>query len=97
MKANLERPPICEAIALGVKSRIRSIVMIALMGSIGLLPVALSTCMGSEVQKPFATMIVGGLQICMLLSFTVSSIIFYYFYKDYHRIILLIQIDEESD
>src|SRR5690606_36065808 len=40
------------AIVNGVKSRIRPVVMIALMGSMGLLPAALSTGMGSEIQKP---------------------------------------------
>ncbi|MDR2010879.1 MAG: CusA/CzcA family heavy metal efflux RND transporter [Bacteroidales bacterium] len=64
-----------------VKVRIRPILMVALMGSFGLLPAALSTGMGSEVQKSFAIMIVGGVIICMILSFTVLPQIFYYVYK----------------
>ena len=63
------------------KERIRPILMIALMGSFGLLPAALSTGMGSEVQKSFAIMIVGGVIICMLLSFTVLPQIFYFAYR----------------
>jgi cobalt-zinc-cadmium resistance protein CzcA len=55
--------------------------MIALMGSFGLLPAALSTGMGSEIQKPLAIMIVGGILICMLLSFTVLPQVFYWAYK----------------
>jgi cobalt-zinc-cadmium resistance protein CzcA len=55
--------------------------MIALMGSMGLLPAALSNGMGSEIQKPLAIMIVGGLIICMILSFTVLPLIFYLAYK----------------
>jgi cobalt-zinc-cadmium resistance protein CzcA len=47
----------------------------------GLLPAALSNGMGSEIQKPLAIMIVGGLIICMILSFTVLPLIFYLAYK----------------
>jgi len=70
-----------EAIKKGVKSRIRPVVMIALMGSLGLLPAALSTGMGSEIQKPLAIMIVGGLLVCLVLSFTVLPVVFYYAYR----------------
>lgn len=55
--------------------------MIALMGSLGLLPAALSTGMGSEIQKPLAIMIVGGLLICMVLSLTVLPQVFYWAYR----------------
>lgn len=81
MKDNLKEYQLIKAIKLGVKSRIRSILMIALMGSLGLLPAALSTGMGSEIQKPLAIMIVGGLMICLVLSFTVLPTVFYYAYR----------------
>ncbi len=81
MKEYLKKKPLLEAIDLGVKSRIRSIVMIALMGSMGLLPAALSSGMGSEIQKPLAIMIVGGLLICLILSFAVLPVVFYYAYR----------------
>ncbi len=70
--------PLLDAIKTGVRSRIRPVVMIALMGSMGLLPAALSTGMGSEIQKPLAIMIVGGLLICLVLSFTVIPVVFYW-------------------
>ncbi|HLW38872.1 MAG TPA: CusA/CzcA family heavy metal efflux RND transporter, partial [Brumimicrobium sp.] len=76
MKENLRKMPLDKAISKGVYSRIRPIVMIALMGSMGLLPAALSTKMGSEIQKPLAIMIVGGLIVCMILSLTVLPQIF---------------------
>lgn len=69
-----------DAINNGVRSRIRPVVMIALMGSMGLLPAAMSTGMGSEIQKPLAIMIVGGLLICLILSFTVIPVVFYWAY-----------------
>ncbi|ODS83362.1 MAG: cation transporter [Cytophagaceae bacterium SCN 52-12] len=81
MRQNLRKMPLTEAISSGVYSRIRPIVMIALMGSMGLLPAALSTGMGSEIQKPLAIMIVGGLIICMLLSLTVLPQVFYWAYR----------------
>jgi cobalt-zinc-cadmium resistance protein CzcA len=81
MKENMRKMGLHEAISNGVHSRIRPIVMIALMGSMGLLPAALSTGMGSEIQKPLAIMIVGGLLICMILSLTVLPQVFYWAYR----------------
>src|SRR5690606_27761227 len=82
MRDNFRRGmPLVEAIEQGVRSRIRPVIMIALMGSLGLLPAALSTGMGSETQKPLAIMIVGGLIICMILSFTVLPQVFYWAYR----------------
>lgn len=81
MHENLRTMPLKDAISNGVHSRIRPIVMIALMGSMGLFPAALSTGMGSEIQKPLAIMIVGGLLICMILSLTVLPQVFYLAYR----------------
>lgn len=81
MKENMRKMNIKDAITTGVHSRIRPIIMIALMGSLGLLPAALSTGMGSEIQKPLAIMIVGGLLICMVLALTVLPQVFYYAYR----------------
>jgi len=81
MKDNLRKMKLKDAISNGVYDRIRPIVMIALMGSLGLLPAALSSGMGSEIQKPLAIMIVGGLLICMILSLTVLPQIFYWAYR----------------
>lgn len=71
-----------EAIYSAVHQRIRPVLMIAFMGSMGLLPAALSTGMGSEIQKPLAIMIVGGIITCMLLSFTVLPQVFYFAYRN---------------
>ena len=85
MKENMQKMGLHQAISNGVYSRIRPIVMIALMGSMGLLPAALSTGMGSEIQKPLAIMIVGGLLICLILSLTVLPQIFYLVYRNKER------------
>lgn len=81
MKDYLRKMPLEQAIKNGVRDRIRPIIMIALMGSVGLFPAAISTGMGSEIQKPLAIMIVGGLLICMILSLTVLPQVFYFTYR----------------
>jgi cobalt-zinc-cadmium resistance protein CzcA len=81
MKDNFRKMNLKDAITKGVHDRIRPIVMIALMGSLGLLPASLSSGMGSEIQKPLAIMIVGGLLICMILSLTVLPQVFYFAYR----------------
>ncbi|MCD7936177.1 MAG: CusA/CzcA family heavy metal efflux RND transporter [Tannerellaceae bacterium] len=69
-----------------IRQRVRPVLMIALMGSMGLLPAALSNGMGSEVQKPLAIMIVGGILTCMILSFTVLPQVFYFAYRREKRL-----------
>ncbi len=69
-----------------VNARVRPVLMIACMGSMGLLPAALSSGMGSEVQKPLAIMIVGGIIVCMILSFTVLPQVFYFAYRKDKRL-----------
>lgn len=69
------------AIDEAISERLRPVLMIALMGSMGLLPAALSHGMGSEIQKPLAIMIVGGILISMILSFTVLPQVFYFAYR----------------
>ena len=64
-----------------VRSRIRPMLMIALMSAVGLLPAALSSGMGAEIQRPFAIMIVGGTIIDMFLCFAVLPQIFYFAYR----------------
>ena len=82
MKSKLQRSHnLRQAIDEAVRERLRPVLMIALMGSMGLLPAALSNSMGSEVQKPLAIMIVGGIVISMILSFTVLPQVFYYAYR----------------
>jgi len=82
MKKNLLRfRNLKQAIDEAVRSRVRPVLMIAFMGSMGLLPAALSTGMGSEIQKPLAIMIVGGIIITMILSFTVLPQVFYWVYR----------------
>lgn len=82
MKNYLDRgKALQDAISEGVYDRIRPVFMIAVMGALGLLPAAMSAGMGSEIQKPLAIMIVGGLIVCMLLSLLVLPQVFYFAYR----------------
>jgi len=69
--------PLSEAIKNGVKTRTRPIVMTALMASIGLLPAAISTGIGSESQKPLAIVIICGLITATILTLLVFPNIYY--------------------
>ena len=70
-----------EAIREGVKSRVRPVVMTALMAAIGLLPAAISTGIGSETQKPLATVVIGGLITATVLTLLVFPIIYGFFHR----------------
>lgn len=70
---------VAEGIFKGVKVRTRPVVMTALMASIGLLPAALSTGIGSESQKPLAVVIIGGLITATILTLLIFPIIFWIF------------------
>src|SRR6218665_3063948 len=73
------------AILEGVKVRTRPVVMTALMASIGLLPAAISTGIGSESQKPLAVVIIGGLITATILTLLVFPIIFWIFNRRKHE------------
>lgn len=69
------------AIKEAIKVRTRPVVMTALMASIGLLPAAISTGIGSESQKPLAVVIIGGLATATVLTLLVFPIIYWVFYR----------------
>jgi cobalt-zinc-cadmium resistance protein CzcA len=73
------------AIKEGVKSRIRPVVMTALMAAIGLLPAALSTGIGSESQKPLAIVIIGGLITATILTLMTFPVIYYWSYRKKYK------------
>ena len=84
-KKNLElKMPIDEAIINGVASRIRPVIMTAMMATIGLLPAATSTGIGSESQKPLAIVVIGGLITATILILFIFPIIFKGVYR--HRL-----------
>jgi cobalt-zinc-cadmium resistance protein CzcA len=57
-----------EAIRIGASLRLRPVLMTALVASLGFLPMAFSTSQGSEVQRPLATVVIGGLITATILT-----------------------------
>lgn len=72
-----------ESISKGVQSRIRPVVMTAMMAAIGLLPAAISTGIGSETQKPLAVVIIGGLITATVLILLIFPIVVRWVYRRY--------------
>jgi cobalt-zinc-cadmium resistance protein CzcA len=60
-----------EAIFQGAMTRLRPVLMTALVASLGFVPMALATGTGAEVQKPLATVVIGGLVSSTLLTLVV--------------------------
>jgi len=68
----------------GVTSRVRPVVMTALMATIGLMPAAISTGIGSETSKPLAIVVIGGLITGTVLTLFIFPLIFERFYRAEH-------------
>lgn len=82
VKQNLNKEiPLADAIKTGSISRVRPVVMTALMAIFGLLPAAISTGIGSETQKPLAIVIVGGLISATILTLVIFPLVIEIFYR----------------
>jgi cobalt-zinc-cadmium resistance protein CzcA len=78
---NLRRTsiPLSEATQLTALSRLRPVLMTAFVASLGFLPMALSTSDGAEMQRPLATVVIGGLVTSTLLTSLVVPAIYPWF------------------
>jgi len=76
--------PVDEAVRLGTLSRLRPVVMTALMAALGLLPAAFSTRMGAETTRPFASVIVGGMITATLLTLLLLPVLYRLFHEEPH-------------
>lgn len=65
-----------QAIARAAELRLRPVLMTALVASLGFLPMALSTAPGSEVQRPLATVVIGGLVTATALTLLVLPVVY---------------------
>lgn len=70
-----------ERVLTGVRVRLRPVIMTAAVASLGFLPMALSHGAGAEVQKPLATVVIGGLISATLLTLIVLPILYVLFEK----------------
>ncbi len=65
-----------KAIIDGALSRFRPVLMTALVASLGFVPMAIATGAGAEVQKPLATVVIGGLITATILTLLVLPAIY---------------------
>lgn len=72
-----------EAIEAGALTRLRPILMVALVASLGFLPMALNTGTGAEVQRPLATVVIGGIISATLLTLLVLPVLYRLFHRDH--------------
>jgi cobalt-zinc-cadmium resistance protein CzcA len=81
----LKKMPLDAAIYEGVTSRIRPVLMTAMMAAIGLFPAAISTGIGSQTQKPLAIVVIGGLITSTVLTLFIFPLIFERTHGEYRR------------
>ena len=62
----------------GASERLRPVIMASMLAFVGLLPMALSTGVGSETQRPFALVVVGGMLTTLLIALWVLPAIYSY-------------------
>ncbi|HYR33191.1 MAG TPA: efflux RND transporter permease subunit, partial [Burkholderiales bacterium] len=68
--------PLVQAVSEGAMTRLRTVMMTALLASLGLLPMALSTGIGAETQKPLAVVVIGGLVTATILVLFVLPVLY---------------------
>lgn len=70
-----------KAIIKGALTRLRPVLTTALVASLGFVPMALNSGIGSEVQRPLATVVIGGIISSTLLTLFVLPILYRLMYK----------------
>ncbi|HEX7376737.1 MAG TPA: CusA/CzcA family heavy metal efflux RND transporter [Pirellulales bacterium] len=71
--------PLEDAVMQAAKTRLRPVLMTTLVASLGFLPMAFSTGMGAEVQRPLATVVIGGVIAAMVMSLLVLRVLYLLF------------------
>jgi heavy metal efflux system protein len=74
-----------EAVMEAAITRLRPVLMTTLVASLGFLPMAFSTGMGAEVQRPLATVVIGGVIGAMLMSLLVLRVLYVLFKSPLRR------------
>ena len=72
-----EGRPLSEAVREGALVRLRPVLMTALVASLGFVPMALATGTGAEVQRPLATVVIGGILSSTALTLLVLPALYY--------------------
>ena len=71
--------PMHEAVMEGAATRLRPVLMTALVASLGFVPMAIATSAGAEVQRPLATVVIGGLVTSTILTLLVLPVVYPWF------------------
>ena len=74
--------PAREAVLAGAQRRLRPVLITACVASFGFIPMALATSTGAEVQRPLATVVIGGLFSSTLLTLFQMPVLFGWIFKD---------------
>lgn len=77
-----EGKTVLEAVREGAMTRLRPVLMTALVASLGFVPMAIATSAGAEVQRPLATVVIGGLITSTLLTLLILPTLYSWFEKD---------------
>jgi len=75
-----------EAIRVGSLTRLRPVLMTALVASLGFVPMAVATGRGAEVQRPLATVVIGGVISSTLLTLFVLPVLYSIFHRDTNKV-----------
>jgi cobalt-zinc-cadmium resistance protein CzcA len=70
-----------ESIRVGSLTRLRPVLMTALVASLGFIPMALATGRGAEVQRPLATVVIGGIISSTILTLLVLPVLYSIFHR----------------
>ncbi|MDN7919309.1 efflux RND transporter permease subunit, partial [Burkholderia gladioli] len=68
--------PLVEAVREGALTRLRPVLMTALVASLGFVPMAIATGTGAEVQRPLATVVIGGILSSTMLTLLVLPVLY---------------------
>jgi len=77
------QPDLKTAVIIGGKTRLRPVLMTAFVASLGFLPMAISTGEGAEVQRPLATVVIGGLLLATYLTLYLLPVMYIWFEKHF--------------
>jgi heavy metal efflux system protein len=81
-----------ERVIKGLRERFRPILMTSAVAALGFMPMALSTSVGAEVQKPLATVVIGGLLTTTILTLIVLPVLYCIFNREKEQ-----EDDDEQD
>ncbi len=74
--------PLRQAVTQGALARLRPVLMTALVAALGFVPMALATGTGAEVQRPLATVVIGGVLSCTVLTLLVLPVLYRWLYRE---------------